>query len=189
MENIEQLKNNYDKYISLLHKFFPDSKSAIHRLEEDIGERLFLAPRDLFPDAGGVPGGLISFLVNVAKHSKAFEAMVDPKSLAKVALFHEIGRLGGLDQDLYIKEESDWHREKLGRNYKFNEQCSKMSVAHRTLFYAAYFGFAFSETEWVALVTSSGFQYPENHYYGSEVLPLAQALQTARTFALNELKR
>jgi hypothetical protein len=190
MENFDQLKISYDKYIGLLNKFFPESTASVAMLEEEIGERLFLAPRDTHPASGGSPGGLIAFAVNVAKYCKAFEARVDAKKLVRVALLHELGKLGGPleGQDLFVPEESDWHREKLGRHFKYNESCPKMSSAHRTLFYVARFGFKLEEDEWIALATSAGFQYDENRFYANEVLPLAQALHTARTFALDELK-
>jgi len=192
MENdFETIKTTYSKYISLLRKFFPESADAIAALEEEMGERLFLTPRDLLPQAGGVPGGLVSFAVSVAKYCKIFQSMVDAKKLVRVSLIHELGKLGGAleGQALYVPEESDWHREKLGRHYKYNENCPKMSIAHRTLFYAARFGFKLDEEEWIALSTSAGFQYDENKFYANEVLPLAQSLHTARTFALAEIKK
>jgi hypothetical protein len=169
--NAEDIKGSYDKYVALLRKFFPNSHDAVDKLEEALGERLALSPRDMKPEFGGVPGGLISFALNTAKHCRAFDAVVDEEGL-----------------DLYLPETSDWHREKLGRNYKYNENCPKMSVAHRTLYYLAKFGFQVDREEWVAVATSGGFQYDENRFYANEILPLAQSLHTARTFALNELK-
>jgi hypothetical protein len=188
--NAEDIKGSYDKYVALLRKFFPNSHDAVDKLEKTLGERLALSPRDMKPEFGGVPGGLISFALNTAKHCRAFDAVVDPKKLVRVALVHELGRLGDLEEglDLYLPETSDWHREKLGRNYKYNENCPKMSVAHRTLYYLAKFGFQVDREEWVAVATSGGFQYDENRFYANEILPLAQSLHTARTFALNELK-
>ena len=126
-----------------------------------------------------------------ARHCKAFKAAVDPKSLARIALIHELGRLGDPEEgkDLFVPETSDWHREKLGRHYKYSENCPKMSVAHRTLFYLAKYGFSVTREEWVSIAVSAGFQYDENRFYANEILPLAQALQTARTFALSELKK
>jgi|TARA_R110000824_G_scaffold60853_14_gene162427 hypothetical protein len=189
--NLENIKNTYDKYISLLKKFFPESHDGISRLEADLGERLALCPRDTHPNKGGVPGGLISFALMTANHCKAFRAKVDAKKLARVALIHELGRLGDPEEDLdlFIPETSDWHREKLGRHYKYNENCPKMSVAHRTLFYLAHYGFYVDREEWISLATSAGFQYDENRFYANEVLPLAQALHTARTFALSDFMK
>jgi len=188
--NIEELKKSYDKYTSLLRKFFPDSGDAIDQLEGELGERIFLAPRDTTPASGGFPGGLISFALVTAKHCRAFSAKVDPKSLVRISLIHELGRLGDPEEalELFVPETSDWHREKLGRHYRYNELCPKMSIAHRTLYYIAKFGFRVSKEEWVAISVSAGFQYDENRFYANEVLPLAQALQTARTFAFVELK-
>ncbi len=184
--NFDAIKQNYEKYISLLRKFFPNSIDAVDALETEIGERIFLAPRDLKPETGGVPGGLVEFAITTAKHGKSFSKFIDPKKLVRVALIHELGKLGGPaeGQDLFVAEESDWHREKLGRHYKYNENCKKMSVAHRTMFYVARFGFSLDEEEWLALATSAGFQYDENRFYANETLPLAQSLHAARTFTL-----
>lgn len=184
-------KQNYDKYLELLRKFFSGSGDAVADLEKDMGERLFLAPRDQTPDTGGTAGGLVSFAVAAAKHASMFKNVVNQKKLVRVALIHELGKLGGsLDgQDLYVVETSDWHREKLGRHFKYNESCPKMSFPHRTLFYIARYGFILEEDEWLALVTASGFQYDENRFYANEVLPLATALQACRTFALQEMKK
>ena len=181
-----KLKNTYDKYISLLNKFFPDCKEGVSLLETELGERIALAPRDTHPERGGYPGGLVSYALTTAKYGSIFKPVVDPKKLARVALIHELGKLGELGSglELYIPEESEWHREKLGRHYKYNENCPKMSIAHRTMFYVARYGLKLESDEWVALATSAGFQYDENRFYANENLPLAQALHTAKTFAL-----
>ena len=188
--DITKLKEAYEKYISLLRKFFPDCEEAISSLENELGERIFLAPRDTNPESGGFPGGLVAFALMTAKHCKAFSAAVDPKSLARIALVHELGRLGDPEEgsELFIPETSDWHREKLGRHYKYNEKCPKMSIAHRTLYYISRYGLKVSREEWISIAVSAGFQYDENRFYANEILPLAQSLQTARTFALDELK-
>ena len=39
------------------------------------------------------------------------------KSLVKISLLHELGKLGDPENELYIPQDSDWHREKLGQNY------------------------------------------------------------------------
>ena len=189
MENFEELKQTYAKYLSFLKKFFPESSDAIDCMEADLGERLFLAPRDITPDLGGIPGGLVSFSLNVAKQTKIFHEAVNHRSLVRVALLHELGRVGGPHADLFVTETSDWHREKLNRNYKYNEACPKMSSSHRTLFYVAKYGFKVTMDEWVAILTSAGFQYDENRFYANENLPLASALQMCRTLTFNEMKQ
>jgi len=190
-EGFDAIKKNYDKYMNLLKKFFPNSGSAIKQLEKEMGERLFMSPRDQVPSLGGTSGGLIAFAVETAKNAKTFQHLIDQKKLVRVALIHELGKLGAVQEghDLYVVETSDWHREKLGRHFKYNEDCPKMSFAHRTLFYVARYGFLLDEDEWLALVTAAGFQYDENRFYANEVLPLATALQACRTFALQKMKK
>jgi hypothetical protein len=189
--NIQQLTDSYEKYVKYLTKFFPDNQDAINKMLEAFSERLPLCPRDFNKELGGVPGGLISFALNVAKYCKNFEVGVDPKKLVRVSLIHELGKLGGLepDQDLFVPETSNYVRETYGKLFKYNDNLTtKMSSSHRTLFYMSYFGFKLDEDEWVAILTSSGFQYDENKYYANDILPLAQSLQTARTFALSAMK-
>jgi hypothetical protein len=185
----KRIKSTYDKYIALMRKFFPNDHAGIDRLEAELGERLALSPRDTHPEKGGYPGGLINFALTTAKYGGLFKTVVDAKKLARVALLHELGKLGELEegQELFVPEESDWHREKLGRHYKYNENCPKMSVAHRSMFYISRYCLSVDADEWVALATSAGFQYDENRFYANENLPLAQALHTARTFAFTEL--
>lgn len=187
--DFDAIKQAYDKYIQLLRKFFPKSGPAIDKLEAELGDRIFLSPRDQNPENGGVPGGLVAFAVATAKQASMFKHVISQKKLVRVALVHELGKLGGPleGQDLYVVETSDWHREKLGRHFKYNEACPKMSFAHRTLFYIARCGFVLEEDEWLALVTAAGFQYDENRFYANEILPLATALQACRTFALKDL--
>mgnify|MGYP003112599210 CR=1 FL=1 len=185
----KKIKGTYDKYIALLKKFFPDNHAGIERLDAELGERLALAPRDTHPERGGYPGGLLNFALTTAKYGGLFKSVIDAKKLARVALLHELGKLGELDEglDLLIPEESDWHREKLGRHYKYNENCPKMSIAHRTMYYIARYGFSVDREEWLAIATSAGFQYDENRFYANENLPLAQSLHAAKCFAFNDL--
>ena len=185
--DISDITKAYNKYISLLRKFFPDAHADIDRLENDFGTRLAASPRETTPDKGGYPGGLVAFTLNTAKHCKVFNKNVDLRSLLRVALVHELGKLGATEHELFLVEESDWHRDKLGRHYKYNDSCPKMSTAHRSLYYAAQYGLHLSEDEWVAVATSAGFQYDENRFYASENLVLAQSLHAARAFALCEL--
>ncbi len=189
--DIKTITKSYEKYIALLRKFFPDSAEGVDALEADLGTRLASAPRDTHPEKGGYPGGLISFALLTAKRCRMFDSTLDVKSLIRVALVHELGRLGDPPDEceLFVPEESDWHREKLGRHFKYNENCPKMSVAHRSLYYIASYNLKLTTDEWISVATSAGFQYDENRFYANEVLPLAQALHMARTFALGDIKR
>jgi hypothetical protein len=186
----EKLLENFQKYASLLKKYFPDP--GTEKFLEDFGVRLTTAPRGLTEAEGGSPGELINFLirvtVNANEHAKLFEARmgegsIDRKSVARVCLVHELGKLGSHSDDLFVVQESSWHREKLGQNFKYNEKCTKMSTGHRTLCILQSYKIKISDEEWIAILTSQGMQYPENAFYGNSLPNVAKVLHFARSIS------
>ena len=161
---------------------------AVERLSESIGERLVLAPRGLTAEDGGVPGGLLEFSLAVASAAKSMSKHFGSvKSLVKVSLLHELGKLGDLQEgaELFIPQESDWHREKLGQMYKYNDACSKMNVAHRTLWMLSHLGFELTREEWMAINVSQGLHLQENQFYATSIDGIAAGLLAARSSVLH----
>ena len=181
----QKLLDQYDKYVSLLCRVF--EPAAVDSLSDTLGERILMCPTGLTSPDGGHPGALVEFSLQVAQKSKEYAPRSDViKSAVRVSLVHELGKIGDLTEDLYVIQESDWHREKLGQNYKYNENCSRMNFAHRTLFLLQHFGFTLSQEEWIAVATSQGLHFPENAFYGSTASDLTALLQFARSVVLNQ---
>jgi hypothetical protein len=178
----DKLISQYETYVKILKRFFPDE--GIDRLLDTYGTRLVTAPRGLIKEEGGQHGALVEFLCNVnLKVKDLSQGVCDQESAVRVALVHELGKLGDLGQDLFLEQDSSWHREKLGQNFKYNEKCNKMSVSHRTLFILQHFNIELTQDEWISILVSQGMQYPENAFYGktkpllSSVLDFARSLQ------------
>ena len=114
---------------------------------------------------------------------------VDPKSIVKVSLLHELGRMGHLTDDkksLYLDQNSSWHQEKLGQFYKYNDGCPRMNIGHRSLWMLNDIGVSLNYDEWVSIAVSQGLHLQENSFYGNSKLPkLALLLQSARNIVLN----
>ena len=130
----------------------------------------------------------MSFSLSAASIAKSLSPTFgNTKSLVKVALLHELGKIGGLsiDEDLYLIQESEWHREKLGQVYKYNDKCSKMNTAHRTLWLLSHFGVELSREEWVAINVSQGMHLQENQFYANGLCSLAAGLLSARLHVLH----
>ena len=104
------------------------------------------------------------------------------RSVVKVALLHDLGKVGDLKYDHFIPQDSDWHREKLGAHYKFNDEkdLQKMAVAHRTLYLLQHFGIQISQNEWLAIQLASGFHFEENRWYVHDEPSLARVIQHAK---------
>ena len=182
----EELVSQYDKYCEILGKV--SSPASVEKLNTTFGERLALAPRGLTEEDGGAAGELVGFSLRVASVAKTLSSSFGhTKSLVKVALLHELGKLGGpsSEEDLFISQDSDWHRDKLGQMYKYNENCPKMNTAHRTLWILSHLGFDLTREEWVAINVSQGMHLPENQFYGRSLNPIAAGLLSARLFVLH----
>jgi len=184
----EKLLSNFEKFASLLKKYFPDE--GTEKFLEDFGVRLTTCPRGLTSKDGGDHGGLIDHALRTAlvasSHSKLVEdslpdVEIDRKSVARVCLAHELGKLGTQEKELYIVQESQWHREKLGQNFKYNEECPKMTSSHRTLFLLQSYGMSLTDEEWIAILTSQGMQYTENSFYGNSLPSVAKILHFAKS--------
>ena len=104
----ENTLQRIEQYFSILEKVL--SKAELKSLEKADLQRLALCPRGLTGDTGGNPGGLVEYSLSVALKGKAMASFfdVDPKSIVKISLLHELGRMGHLtdeSQSLYLNQE------------------------------------------------------------------------------------
>jgi len=178
MDN-DLILEHYEKYFSLLKKVFDSSK--IEQMFDALGERMAVCPLSHLEEKGGKPGRMIEFSLQVAQKAKSLASKDIAMSAVKVCLVHELGRIGDLEHEMYIHQDSDWHREKLGQTYKFNENCARMNVGHRTLYLLQHFGISLTQEEWTAILVSQGLHLEESRYYGNQKQLLSSVVQYART--------
>ena len=188
----EKLLSNFENYSKVLKKYFPDT--GIENFLQDFGVRITTCPRGLTETDGGHPGALIDFMLKVAlvarEHADVLvgrfgENAVCKKTVARVCLVHEIGKLGSDEHELFVTQESQWHRDKLGQRFKYNEECTKMSVGHRTLYLLQKYNIKLTEEEWIAILTCQGMHYPENAFYGNSLNVTAKVLHFARSIVID----
>ena len=138
---------------------------------------------------GAYPGGLVEHAITVtnylSKLNKLYSLNMPKSSILKVGLFHDLGKIGNLEVDLFIEQDSQWHIDKLGQMYKFNEKIQKMSTSHRTLFLLQYFNIRISEDEWIAIQVAQGSHFEENRFYVGAEPSLAMLLQQAKAAVLH----
>ena len=184
------LEKNWKKFEKYCHKL---SDNNVNSLLEAIGQRLVMCPASTKKDQYGCyPGGLIEHAIQVTSLMKSLSDVygidISMASVIRVGLLHEIGKVGDLDADYFIDQDSEWHREKLGQFYKYNEQIQKMSVSHRTLCLLQHFGVKLTREEWLAIQLSSGSHFEENRFYVGSEPSLALILQQAKQAAIHNHK-
>jgi hypothetical protein len=101
-------------------------------------------------------------------------------SILKVGLLHDIGKVGDLENEYFIEQDSDWHIEKLGQVYKFNDKIDKMSISHRSIYILQRFGVTLSKDEWLAIQLAQGSHFEENRFYVDNEPTLAILLQISK---------
>ena len=178
----DKLVDRFDAYSKTFLKYFPDEGS--NKLLEDFGTRLVTCPRGLTQEEGGYHGALLEFSTKVALSAKkTAEGVCDPSSCVRVALVHELGRLGDLNEPLFVEQDSSWHREKLGQNFKYNDKCVKMTVAHRTLWILQTYGIKLTREEWTAVLLSQGIYHQEASFYMKEKSLISSVLEFSRSLS------
>ena len=131
----EEIEKKWKTFESLLKRLSDDN---ILNLIDSIGQRIIMSPASQRSDQyGAYPGGLVEHSLNVASFlrnaNEVYNHGLDMNSIIKVSLLHDIGKIGDLENDLFLVQDSDWHREKLNQEYKYNENISKMSVIEKRM--------------------------------------------------------
>jgi len=152
---MEIIQKNWGTFKTILNRL---GDEQIDNMLENLGQRLCLSPAN--PNNkqyGCYPGGIVVTSTKLAKAMQALNEFhgnpVDIKSVYKVGLLHDIGRIGTLSDDWLLPQDSDWHREKLGNEFKVNMDLPMMSHLHRTMLLLNQFQVALTEEEFTALVS------------------------------------
>jgi len=78
------------------------------------------------------------------------------------AMFHDLGKIGDLDNPYYIIQTDEWRRNKLREWYTFNNKLEPMSVTDRSLWLLQYFNIELKPEVWKAIKLSDGLFEPGN---------------------------
>ena len=187
-DTLSKLEQNWSTYEKLCRRLSDDS---LNSLIDVLGERLVMCPASpRTSQYGCYPGGLLQHTLDTTIMMRTLnDAMglgLPLPSILKVGLLHDIGKVGDLENDYFLEQESDWHREKLGQLYKYNEDIPKMSVSHRTLFLLQHFGISLSAEEWLAVQLAAGSHFEENRFYVGHEPPVAFLLQHAKSAVIHK---
>ena len=72
------------------------------------------------------------------------------------AMFHDLGKLGDLNDPYYKYQTDEWRRNKLKEWYTHNSDMENMSVTDRSLWLLQHFNIKVSEEVWKAIKMSDG---------------------------------
>lgn len=183
--DVETLWNKYSNLLSRLNDENVDN--LINKWDQRIIMASF-SQREKEPFCG--IGGLVEYSLELAKASnnilKALNYDTNPMSIIKCSLLSILGRVGNATQDRYVECESEWHKEKLGQYYDWNEECPKYQVNDMTLFILQRHNINLSWEEWEALSLLKDMTSEDNKFYSAHKSRLSLVLQMAHESVMKD---
>lgn len=188
----EEIEQNWQKFYGLCGQA-GERSAALLAMCDALAERIATCPassRTSFHAAyaGGLVEHSLRVLTNAAKLCKTFGWYIHQDSLIIGCLMHDIGKVGGLEKDLYVPQTSDWHRDKLGEVYKINEDMQYMTVPDRGIFLCQHFGIKLTESELLSIKLNDGQYAEENKPYKMKEPALAIIVHMADLIATKQEK-
>jgi hypothetical protein len=189
----EQIEENWKKYCGLCEKTLGDRSPAALTMLNALEDRLALCPASGKVDFhNAFPGGLVEHSLRVLSNAftlvKAFGWDVPKDSLVIGALFHDLGKVGDDKDDYYVTQDSEWHRDKLGENYKHNKEIRYMTVPDRGVWLCQHYGLKLTHDEYLAIKLNDGWVLQENKPYCLKEPKLAHVVMTADYIATMQEK-
>tara|TARA_Y100000034_G_scaffold94084_1_gene113977 strand:+ start:293 stop:1030 length:738 start_codon:yes stop_codon:yes gene_type:complete len=163
----EQIKANWDKLQKIIKDNFEDENlQNIINLFDHFEDRIIEAPASGRPNYHNCfMGGWLDHTLRVIETSLKMrehfielgvEVTAAENDVVLAAIFHDLGKLGDLNDPYYKYQTDEWRRNKLQEWYTYNPDMENMSVTDRSLWLLQYFNIKISEEVWKAIKLSDG---------------------------------
>lgn len=175
----EELVANYENLRNRINTYFKNNEGrldTLNKMYDHFEDRIIYTPassKKHFHNA--FPGGYIDHVLRVTDNViliyKLYSDMgidvskINRESLLFCALHHDLGKLGSVDDDLYIINDSEWHVKNQGKIYKINEKLHWMDCNTRSFYLLNHFGVKCTEEEWLGIKLTDGLYDESNKEY------------------------
>jgi hypothetical protein len=85
--------------------------------------------------------------------------------LVFVAINHDLGKFGDLDNEQFIQNDSDWHVKNRGEVYKYNPELPYLKTSERSIFTLQQLGIKMTFNEFIAIKLHDGLYEESNKSY------------------------
>ena len=176
----EQIHENWVKLINLIKDTFseeyPDNRrEKLLNMYQYFEDRMCVAPasgREHFHNAH--VGGYVEHVLHVVDCAVQIKELwvknnatinFTDEELIFAAMHHDLGKVGDMDKDYYVPQESEWHRKNQGSIFNHNPELQYMTVTDRAIFLLNQFGITMTEWEYVGLRLTDGLYEEANKSY------------------------
>ena len=172
----EQLQDNWKEFTQLLEDTFEGARlSRLLKMYDHFEDRMVIAPasgKEHYHNA--MVGGYVEHILHIIDFSLQIKemwenngAIIDftDEELIFAAMHHDLGKVGDMDKDYYVPQESEWHRKNRGEIFNHNSELQYMTVTDRAIFLLNQFGIKMTEWEYVGLRLTDGLYEEANKSY------------------------
>jgi hypothetical protein len=177
MSQEEVIATNFENLIKVIETHISEPRrSKLIKLYNDLADRMMLAPASSHTTRHNCyPGGYVDHVLRVCDASiglydvwqTIFKSRMNSftkEEMIFAALNHDLGKVGDLNEDYYVPNDSDWHV-KRGQVYKINPKLTFMKVPDRSIYTLQQAGISFSENEYLAIKLHDGLYSKGNESY------------------------
>ena len=196
MLQANQIEENWKSLLQLIEDNFDgERKEKLLEMYEHFEDRMIMAPassKEHFHNA--FPGGYVEHVLNITNAvQKVYKTWVDcgahinftEEEMMFSTIHHDLGKVGGLEEDYYIPNDSEWHRKNQGKIYGHNPQLQYMNVTDRSMWLLQHFGVKMTDTEYLGLKLADGLYEEGNKSYYMNFNP-AFELQTNLPYIVHQ---
>jgi len=172
----KQIVDNWNKLMKLIEDTFEgERKEKLLKMYRYFENRMSIAPasgKAHYHNA--MVGGYVEHVLHVSDcavqikklwESNGAEINFTDEELVFAAMHHDLGKVGDLEEDYYIPQDSDWHRKNQGSIFKHNPKLQYMSVTDRAIFLLGHFQIPMTEWEYIGLRLTDGMYEEANKTY------------------------
>ena len=172
----EQIQMNWETLMDIINKHISeDRKENLIKMYDDFKDRMMFAPASAKADFhNAMPGGYVEHILHIVENSLQLKELWEKngaeinftdEELVFAALHHDLGKVGDLEHDYYIPQDSDWHRKNRGEIYKHNPSLQYMKVPDRGLWLLQHYGVKVTDKEYIGIKLTDGMYDEANKSY------------------------
>ena len=193
---LSEIQKNWDRLRNLINNTFEGERlEKLNKMYDYFEDRMCVAPAsgtEHFHNAH--VGGYVEHVLHVVDLALKFTnvwqadgATIDftVEEIIFAALHHDLGKIGDLEEDYYIPQESEWHRKNRGEIFTHNPKLNYMTVTDRAIFLLNHFGLDMSEKEYIGLRLTDGLYEEANKKYYITYTP-GNTLKTNIAYILHQ---
>ena len=172
----DQIQENWQQLRDLITDTFEGERlEKLNEMYDYFEDRMIIAPasgKEHYHNAH--VGGYVEHVLHVTDCAVQLKKVWEDNNatinfsdeeLIFAAIHHDLGKVGDMNNDYYVPQESEWHRKNQGSIFTHNSKLQYMTVTDRAIYILNQFGILMTEWEYVGLRLTDGLYEEANKSY------------------------